>query len=369
MKQGGEEPRVVFSFLSIGHYRREPMRLVLDHFGSDLQIFAGRFAVDRSIRTLGPSELPIRTLPTFSWGERIVFQIVPLITYLKAPVLLADLNPRALHLWPILAARRLLGKPTILWGAAWPRRGQNSRTTPVRLAMVRLANSVIIYTRQQASELKATMPEVTVTAAPNSLYRVDQCGFTEDRDRKNFIYVGRIVAEKKVDLLVKAFALFSTSCDDVSLLVVGDGTASDEMRELANQHGISHRVEFLGHIEDVDALKNLYSTCIAAVSPGYVGLAATQAYSFGVPMIIADAEPHSPEIEAVKPLFNARFFVSDSAPDLAAAMEEMVLERDYWDSQGSAIVEECCRSYSAEAMASGVIRAVNAELGTTCAEH
>ena len=368
MEQGTQAPKVVLSFLSIGHYRREPMGLVLDHFGDDLQIFAGRFAVDRSIRTLGPSELPIRTLRTFSWGERVVLQVVPLITYLRAPVLLADLNPRAIHLWPILVGRRILGKPTVLWGAAWPRKGKDSRTTRIRLVMIRLANSVIIYTRQQARELQCTMPGVTVTAAPNSLYRVDQCGFAEGAVRNKFVYVGRIVTEKKVALLITAFARVAAQFDDISLAIVGDGPTLDEIKKLADRLGISQRVEFLGHIEDVDELRKIYSTCIAAVSPGYVGLAATQAFSFGVPIIIADAEPHSPEIEAVKPRINARFFASDSATALAAAMEEVLLERDYWANQGPAIVEECCGSYSAEAMAAGVIRAVRAELGTSCGE-
>jgi glycosyltransferase involved in cell wall biosynthesis len=353
--------------MSIGHYRREPMSLVLKHFGDDLKIFAGRFATDRSIRTLGPSELPIRTLPTYSLGNRLFIQIVPLISYLKVPVLVADLNPRVVHLWPILVARRVLGKPSILWGAAWPRKGPDSSTTRLRLAMVKLASSVIIYTDQQARELQSVLPDCKITAAPNSLYRASQCGFEPHTARGKFVYVGRIVHEKKIALLIQAFARWPKRFKDISLIIVGDGPALDEMRALAVQLDVSQRVDFLGHVDDVEALKKIYSSCIGSISPGYVGLSATQSFSFGVPMAVADSEPHSPEIEAVKPGFNACMFPSNSIPGLAAVMQQMVIDRDHWHQMGIAIAEDCRRTYSAEAMATGIIGAVNSEIGNSCA--
>lgn len=355
-------PRVIFSFLSIGHYRRAPMSLIIDHFGSSLQVFAGRFATDRSIRTLGPSDLPLHTLPTYSYRDKIVFQIVPFISYLRADVLVADLNPRALHLWPILVFRRLLGKRTVLWGAAWPRSGKDSRTTQIRMAMVRLASSTIIYTNKQAEELKLAIPGARVTAAPNSLYRESECGFITGGGRSNFIYVGRIVNEKKVELLIDAFAQVAPKLPGTTLIIIGDGPALSEMRNRVDALGVAELVDFRGHVEDVDELRTAYSSCIAAVSPGYVGLSATQSFSFGVPMIIADTEPHSPEIEAVRPGFNALYFPSDSASGLAKAMERMAGERDMWNERGPDISRECCKSYSAEAMAGGVIRSVETEL-------
>jgi len=369
MRRSKRGPDIIFSFMSIGHYRREPLGLILDHFGESLQIFAGRFAVDSSIRTLGPDDLSVTTLPTYSLGERVFFQSIPLVTYLKVPVLLADLNPRVVHLWPVLIARRMLGKRTVLWGAAWPRSGRSSKTTHVRLAMVRLASSVVIYTHQQAGELRAALPNLEVTAAPNSLYRAAQCGFTAGKRRDKFLYVGRIVPEKKVDLLVRAFALVADLIPDVALTVVGDGPALEEMRMLVDQLGLNGRVEFTGHIDDVETLRALYSSCIATVSPGYVGLSATQSFSFGVPMIVADSEPHSPEIEAVRPGFNAGYFLSDSAPALAAAMEQMSRDRSDWDSRGPSIAEDCRMSYSAEAMAAGVIKAIDTEIRNSCAAH
>lgn len=103
-------PRVIFSFLSIGRLDA-PMNLIIDHFGSSLQVFAGRFATDRSIRTLGPADLPLRTLPTYSYRDKIVFQIVPFNSYLRADVLVADLNP------PSAASVANFGGATLTWKA------------------------------------------------------------------------------------------------------------------------------------------------------------------------------------------------------------------------------------------------------------
>ena len=366
MARSSRKPRIIFSFMSIGHYRREPMNIIFEHFGDNLKIFAGEFAVDRSIRTLGPSELPICALKTFSVRDRLFVQVVPVLAYVRVPILLADLNPRIIHLWPILIVRRILGRPTILWGSAWPRNGRNSKTTPVRVLMQRLASRVITYTHRQAMELQAVLPNLQITAAPNSLYRAEQCAFEENGRRNNFVYVGRIVSEKKVALLIDAFAQVSESCEGISLTIVGDGPEFNDMRDRANQLGMSQRVEFLGHIDDVEQLRLVYSRCIAAVSPGYVGLSATQSFGFGVPMIVAESEPHSPEIEAIRPGFNARFFPSDSVAALASEMKQMIVERNVWSSKGPAIAEECRRNYSAEAMAAGVIEAVKLEARRSC---
>jgi glycosyltransferase involved in cell wall biosynthesis len=286
---------------------------------------------------------------------------------LKVPIFLADLNPRVVHLWPILAARRILRKPTILWGAAWPRKGQDSNTTRLRVAMIKLASSVIIYTDRQARELQCVLPAYQITAAPNSLYLTSQCGFEPDTVRNKFVYVGRIVQDKKVALLIQAFAQASHELTDVSLIIVGDGPALEEMRSLAAQLGVAQRVDFRGHVDDVEALERIYSLCIGSISPGYVGLSATQSFSFGVPMIVADSEPHSPEIEAVKPGFNALMFESNSILELADVMRQMTIHRDHWHQKGAGIAEDCRRTYSAEAMATGIIRAVSRELDNSCA--
>jgi hypothetical protein len=84
------------------------------------------------------------------------------------------------------------------------------------------------------------------------------------------------------------------------------------------------------------------------MSPGYVGLSITQSLSYGVPMIVARDEPHSPEIEAMRERFNAITVASDDAEALAGVMVEMASDRDAWLSRRADIAADCAGRYSVE---------------------
>lgn len=64
---------------------------------------------------------------------------------------------------------------------------------------------------------------------------------SSDRDKKNFVigYVGRLVKEKGVDLILQAMTSLPEVC---SALVVGNGPAKEELQTLARELGLSHRV-------------------------------------------------------------------------------------------------------------------------------
>ncbi|MDQ3571824.1 MAG: glycosyltransferase [Actinomycetota bacterium] len=63
-------------------------------------------------------------------------------------------------------------------------------------------------------------------------------------------FVGRLVPIKRVDLLLRAFAIARTRAR-VRLLVVGDGELAPELRELSDRLGVSTAVSFLGYRRDL----------------------------------------------------------------------------------------------------------------------
>jgi len=237
-----------------------------------------------------------------------------------------------------------------------------SKTAYVRMAMALLADTVVVYTYTQKRELQEKWPKMRIKVAPNSLYAAKEYGFDPDSERVGFIYVGRIVPEKKVDLLIRAFAKAKQSHSEIILHIVGDGPELEEIVRLVEREELAGSVILHGHVGEVARLRELYKTCVAAVSPGYVGLSATQSFSFGVPMLVADSEPHAPEIEAVEQDFNARFFRSDSVESLATEMRQIYQNRESWHRLGQRISDACRDTYSAESMASGLIQAIEAEV-------
>lgn len=352
-------PEYVMSFASLGAYRLEAMKIVQDHFGSSLNIYAGA-AQDPAIRVISPDDLRYEVVGTRLLFNRILVQRLPLKKLLSCRVLLLDLNPRMPHVWILVFLRRTLKRPTVLWGHAFPRAGKRAGTEVLRRTLRSIASGLVTYTRSQAVELSQIHPKKTINAAPNALYPARDFVFDDCAQRDSFVFVGRLIASKKPRILLEAFERVHSIRPDLRLVIVGDGPEMGSLIELVQKSKHQTQIELLGHIGDYQTLRSIYSRAIASVSPGYVGLSVTQSLSFGVPMIVSRDEPHSPEIEAVEVGCNAEFFDTDDAEDLARKVLQFASNKTTWMELGAKIAADCRDRYSAEVMADGLIQAMEA---------
>lgn len=358
------KPLAVMSFASLASYRRRTIAILIEEFGDTLEIFAGDRAEDPAIRVLTDEDLPITTVRNRYLPGHVLVQSVPLPRLLRAQSLLMDLNPRVPHIWLVLICRKVMGRPTGLWGHAWPRSGRGSRSDILRGAMRRLASSLVTYTNSQAEELRGAHPGKPVLSAPNALYARDECGFISASSRDSLLYVGRLTPEKKPLLLLNAFEELSKADPSIRLVIVGDGALLDEVRSAAAKSRATERITIAGYVDDTEEIRDLYAHAIASVSPGYVGLSITQSLSFGVPMIVSRHENHAPEIEAAVAGKNSLFFETDSSQDLTNVMLEVVRNRETWAMAGPEISRACAEDYSVERMAKGLSDALSQQFET-----
>lgn len=348
--------RYMTAVASLGRYRLRTMQAVQAALGDDLVIAAGTVPYDTSIKVLSARDLPMVEVVNHFGPGGLLWQGIPWRQALKAETLLIDLNPRVLSNWVLLGARRLLGRRTLLWGHAFPRAGKGARSDTVRGLMRSLADGLVSYTRTQAEELRR-LHRKTVYVAPNALYLRSEMGFEPAPERRAVIYVGRLQADKKIALLIEGFAAAAERCAGMRLIVVGDGTQAASLRARAASLPCSDRITFAGHVDDIEALRGFYAQAFVSVSPGYVGLSITQSLAFGVPMLIARNENHSPEIEAAQEGQNCQFFSSDDPEALADGLLNFWRGRDQWRARGQEISASCARDYSVEAMAEGIVAA------------
>jgi glycosyltransferase involved in cell wall biosynthesis len=356
-----ESMKFVLLQTAIGDYRQKVLELLVDEFGTKFHVFAGSEHFDSSTKTrvsLGPHLTFVSN--HFLPGRRLLLQTGMWRPVLEADVAILELNPRILSVWLLLVLRRILGKESVLWGHAWPRGGRHKRSDRVRNLLRRLGDTIVVYTETQARELRERMPGKRIIAAPNALYSRSSMGADPDaRKATDFIYVGRLVSSKKPMLLLDAFALAVDDLPaDCDLVFVGDGPLRRDLEARSRELGLESRVEFKGHVSDLEKLHELYSTSLASVSPGYVGLSITQSFAFGVPMIIARDEPHAPEIEAAVEGVNSRMFDSDSPSSLAGALRVFTENKDSWIERRTSIASDCAKRYSAELMAGRIGEAV-----------
>lgn len=111
-------------------------------------------------------------------------------------------------------------------------------------------------------------------------------------------YAGRLVSEKGVDILLKAFATVRVHCPNARLLIAGQGQEAAALRRLASQLGIADSVQWLGHISRSE-LENSFDQAWVQVIPSLwaepFGNVTTEAMMRGT-AVVASAIGAQPEI-------------------------------------------------------------------------
>jgi glycogen synthase len=208
-------------FVSAGH----SLRLVTQSFGDscdDLRLFP--FPV---LRHPSPREL----LACYRWSD-VVFQN----------------NLEVRQLWPILLFRR----PLLIALHTWVR-SPSGRTTPLhflkRLALHAANHVVAVSEAIRAHSISRSI--VIGNPYRGQLFRLlpDTC-----RD-KAIVFLGRLVSDKGVDLLLQAFAALHPR--GWRLTIIGHGPERASLEELAEVLGIGASVAFLGALQGETLVRSL----------------------------------------------------------------------------------------------------------------
>jgi glycosyltransferase involved in cell wall biosynthesis len=100
----------------------------------------------------------------------------------------------------------------------------------------------------------------------------------------NILFVGRLQARKRVDLLLHACALLDSK---PRLVIVGEGPERQSLESLAKE--VFPQAEFVGARHGA-ALKPYFTEADLFVLPGTGGLAVQEAMSYGLPVIVAQGD-------------------------------------------------------------------------------
>lgn len=132
-----------------------------------------------------------------------------------------------------------------------------------------------------------------------------------------YLYVGRLVDVKNVELLIDVF-----NCNGKSLTIIGDGILADTLKTKAKNN-----IRFQGFIAN-ELLGDLYQEHDVFILPSKYepwGLVVEEALYWGLPVIVSDRVGSS--IDMVKDLGTGLIFKSSDKNDLQACVDKM--EREY----------------------------------------
>ena len=165
-------------------------------------------------------------------------------------------------LWPLLLVRR----PWVVSHHSWYCRtgGRIAWQDRLKRYLLRFAAASISVSQAVADDLAT--PSVVI---PNP-YRDDLFRLLPGMERtEDLIFVGRLVSDKGVDVLLDALALLAAEAPRPRLTVVGDGPERPRLEEQAARLGIAGRVGFLGTRTDAELVEILNRHRILVVPSRY----------------------------------------------------------------------------------------------------
>lgn len=155
---------------------------------------------------------------------------------------------------------------------------------------------------------------------PSTVYR-DHFG----NDHKTIVFIGRLTAQKRIDMLLRAVARLREQGEEYNVALVGDGAARQELEAMART--LQVETWFYGACYDEAANAELIYNADLCVSPGNVGLTAIHTMMFGTPVITHSDFPYQmPEFEAIIEGRTGSFFKHNDTEALAATISRWFAE-------------------------------------------
>jgi glycosyltransferase involved in cell wall biosynthesis len=154
-----------------------------------------------------------------------------------------------------------------------------------------------------------------------------------DAEKKIFLFVGRLEAEKRADLLIEALGLLGR--EDAQVAIVGIGTQFERLVQLTHEKKLEGKVKLLGYVpqEDLPLLLNSVDFfCMPSPHEGQ-SIATLEALACGLPVLAANARA-LPEL--VHNGENGYLFEAESAESLAECMKVLLEAPEDWARMGEA---------------------------------
>ncbi|NIM93639.1 MAG: glycosyltransferase [Anaerolineales bacterium] len=261
-----------------------------------LGVFAGLPREDEAIVTtdqLDIAEFTLgRNLHLFKGQFYLCFQpgLRGWLRKLDPEVLILEANPRNLSNRAAADWMHQKGRPVVGWGLGVPEADGSQSTVRVRTRVRYLSifDALIAYSSIGAEQYAAAgIPEDRIYVAVNAVspppLRKPERGQLIDRAVR-IIFVGRLQARKRVDLLIEACAAIEFPLE---LWIVGDGPEFENLERIASE--IFPSTRFFGAKHGTD-LSDLFDQADLFVLPGTGGLAVQEAMAHALPVIVADGD-------------------------------------------------------------------------------
>ena len=316
---------------------------------------SGKYIGDGVFQTREGIGFRLIELPEYSYGLFVGFRGLPWLVLRERP----DLIVFAEHLLPafflhpgLVLARRLVGARLALksipfrlpdYGTArqradslapgW-RRALRRLKLGLRAHWFRALDAHVNYiddARQVFGSYGVSQQRIFVTRnSPDTdaMARTEQALRAEpnppQRSPQRVLHVGRLVSNKKVDLLLEAMPAVRERLPQAELVIVGDGPQRAAFEARAAKLGLAGAVRFAGAIYDSLVLGREFLSASLFVLPGLGGLSINEAMFYGLAVVCAAGD--GTERHLVREGENGSFFRADDRQSLAETIVRVMAD-------------------------------------------
>lgn len=351
-------PRVLLVQRLLPHYRLQLFEALARSRRYDIEFAYGDASRGSTVEsTAASASLRVTHLKNVYVGrnEFVSYQagLASLLHRERYDVVIAEFNPRILS--NVMACLHPRRRERLIWWGHGLGAHAGPIVSTVRMYLANRSDAVIFYDRKQAETLVALgLPQHKAYVAPNSIDVEAIRGLrtkASRESRKDILFIGRLIAAKKVDVLMRAFALARPSLHrDTGLTIIGDGPERQALRALASALKISDAVRFAGAVNDQARLAEYFNSAWLSACAGYVGLNAIHSLAFGLPMITTRDAQHAPEVAALRSGDTAVFVERADPQQMADAIVRLSRSSEEWARMNERCTELIDNEYGIEAM-------------------
>jgi len=136
-----------------------------------------------------------------------------------------------------------------------------------------------------------------INIIPNCIQDEEQ--ITEESRKNQFVYLGRLIFYKNVEVILKAFKIVVKEFPDGILVIAGDGPHKDSLQNLVQKLNLQNNVTFAGYVTP-EQKKKLLAESNALLFPSKIegfGLVMLESFQQKRPVIVSDIPPMSDIIQ------------------------------------------------------------------------
>ena len=169
-----------------------------------------------------------------------------------------------------------------------------------------------------------------------------------------FVYIGRLVFYKNLEVVIKAIGILRKSYPDLKLVVIGDGPHRRILMELVENLNLEKNIIFKGYTTEEEKIRYL-ATSVSMIFPSFCegfGLVTLEAFAYKKPVIVPDVRPLSDVVENNKTGYVVPAF---DQKEWANAMEKILKNPEEARHMGNAGKELLEKKYSIDIMENKIL--------------